>query len=222
MSSSYVFLLHCNDVKEWSLWNLIKQFVTLWKQTSWFLCFVLLFWRNAKSGHWVTEKSSATSDHSLAWKTRTAFFFFTHSSVGRWKPAVSFSTDGIRREKHVELRAAPSLRPGGLKSSPCSCSRSHAGSGGDHALVPLAVGHAAPVVIGHAALVGLLLASVQEGLQGLTLTFWLAHHVAGAIRPHAARRPHRWAATFTEVQWNICTSMLCRWFVNNCALWDLP
>lgn len=34
-------------------------------------------------------------------------------------------------------------------------------SGGDHAFVPLAVGHAAPVVVGYTALVGLLLSPVQ-------------------------------------------------------------
>lgn len=99
-----------------------------------------------------------------------------------------FSSDSNRREKHVELRAAPRFRRGGLTPSPCSCGRSHGGSGGDHALVPLAVGHGAPVVIGHTALVGLLLASVQEGLHGLTLAFWFAHHVAGTLRPHAVRR----------------------------------
>lgn len=57
----------------------------------------------------------------------------------------------------------------------------------DHAFVPLAVGHGASVVVGRAALAGLLLAPVQERLQGLTLTFGSADHVAGSLRSETGR-----------------------------------
>lgn len=139
------------------------------------------------------ESRSATSDHSIAWKSSTTFFPPCSQQV---------KTCSLFLQRVVELLAALSCQPlalcateapdgpGGLAPSPCSCGWSHTGSGGDHAFVPLAVGHAAPVVIGHAALVGLLLASVQEGLCGLALAFWFAHHVAGTLRPHAARRKY--------------------------------
>lgn len=68
--------------------------------------------------------------------------------------------------------------------------RPDVGSGGDHAFVPLAVGHAAPVVVAHVALVGLLLASVQECLQRLSLAFGLAHHVTGTLRSEASPLLH--------------------------------
>lgn len=38
-------------------------------------------------------------------------FFSPHSAVGRWKPAVFFFPGGNQREKHVELRTAPSFQP---------------------------------------------------------------------------------------------------------------
>lgn len=71
---------------------------------------------------------------------------------------------------------------------PSSSGLSHTGSGGDHAFVPLSVSHRAPVVVGHAALVGLFLASVQYCLQGLSLAFWFAHHVTGTLWPETRRR----------------------------------
>lgn len=57
------------------------------------------------------------------------------------------------------------------------------GSGGDHAFVPLPVRHGAPVVVADAALIGLLLASVQERLRGLSLAFGPTHHVTGPLGP---------------------------------------
>lgn len=65
-------------------------------------------------------------------------------------------------------------------------------SRGDHTFVSLAVGHVAPVVVGPAGLVGLLLASVQECVQRLSLAFGTAHHVAGTLGLDAAE--DRWDA----------------------------
>lgn len=69
----------------------------------------------------------------------------------------------------------PTISPSGLNSS-----QSHR-SGGDHAFVPLAVGHGAPVVVRCTALVGLLLASVHEGLCGLSLALGSANNVTGTL-----------------------------------------
>lgn len=103
-------------------------------------------------------------------------------AVSGWKLAVLF-TDGNRRQKRVDLFSGTKFTasdsacrrglPGGPRWSRTVAAAvslqlwllaAHSGSGGDHAFVPLAVGHRAPVVIGHATLVGLLLAPVQEGL----------------------------------------------------------
>lgn len=65
--------------------------------------------------------------------------------------------------------------------------RRHSRSGGDHAFVPLAVGHGASVVVAHAVLVGLFPASVQECLQGLSLAFGLADDVTGALRSETGK-----------------------------------
>lgn len=60
-------------------------------------------------------------------------------------------------------------------------------SGRNHALVPLSVSHCATIVVGHAALVGLLLAPVLRRLHGLALAFWFAHHVTGALWSETGR-----------------------------------
>lgn len=213
--SSYVVRLHCNDVKEWSLWNLIKQFVTLSKQTSdfffyYYCCFVLWLGRKQKFAWGVrgdfelksqkvdVQRERETLSDRTAWPGKAAQLFFPPRSQ-------QVKTCSLFLQRVVELLAALSFQPltlcateapggpGGLAPLPCSCGGSHTGSGGNHAFVPLAVGHGAPVVIGHTALVGLLLASVQEGLRGLALAFWFAHHVVGTLRPHAARREYGWA-----------------------------
>ena len=58
------------------------------------------------------------------------------------------------------------------------CPTWEGGSGGDHALVPLAVSHVAAVVVGPPSLAGLLLAAVLQRLLGLALALGLANHAA--------------------------------------------
>lgn len=55
-------------------------------------------------------------------------------------------------------------------------------SGRYHALVPFAVGHESPIMVGTSALVGLLLPPVQHCLEGLALAFGSALHIAGRRR----------------------------------------
>lgn len=129
--SSYVVLLHCNDVKEWSLWNLIKQFVTLSKQTSdsfFFFSIVLcsgleenrnwlrsLRWfraQIAKSGCSEREREGAAQRRLItAWPGKAAQHFFPRPAVSRWKPAVFFFKDGNQKETRVELLTALSFQP---------------------------------------------------------------------------------------------------------------
>lgn len=109
------------------------------------------------------------------WGHTVGTTFTTFNPDQQLGPSLSFPS-----LTHTSVASLSSIRP------PCSRSSSQ-GSGRDHPFVPLAVGHCAAVVVWRAALIGLLFASVQECLQGLSLAFGFAHHVTGTLRSETGR-----------------------------------